>query len=408
MSYEVKQGNIWGRIGAGLGQGMAEQIPKEIERYRLAEGLKQLGQKQGQTPFQQLAEFYSIPGITPQMIQSGTELLKQQAAAQSLKDRSMQKPEPIPTPYDQQKPPEETTTIETPQPLEETLEPYEPLTFEQLQQKAGIRLKQFPEYYRDNPDKAFEDVLAEEKQKEARSNYFQQKRINVQNVENNVRQALRNRKEELGAKIPATLFNKYEKEALVSLKPKSKGGEGLTEEQALQRYLKKMDDASRDYDQLRTFNGLTFYADSPSEGRRRIKALRQSFAKRDDLENFADSLVSEANISPQTAYELAFDIEDNKNLKKTIDSLSPIMGYSEPEDRELVFKKVAKSMTENDSPLAIGENLRKKGYPVDEWLMYLQENQDELGLKPRQVRELTKKTTYLPTLNDLWINSIKF
>lgn len=76
--YEVKQGNIFGRIGSGIGQGLAEQVPKEIERHRLASGLRELSEKKGLSPFQQFAELSAIPGITPQAIQSGSELLKYQ------------------------------------------------------------------------------------------------------------------------------------------------------------------------------------------------------------------------------------------------------------------------------------------------------------------------------------------
>jgi hypothetical protein len=75
MSYSIKPGNLFGRIGTELGKGLAEQIPKEVERTRLAQGLEALGQQQGLTPFQQLGRLATLPGVTPQLIQSGAELL---------------------------------------------------------------------------------------------------------------------------------------------------------------------------------------------------------------------------------------------------------------------------------------------------------------------------------------------
>jgi len=69
MSYQVKQGNIFGRLGSGIGQGLAEQLPKEIERSRLAQGLEDLSQQQGLSPTQKFAKLAAIPGVTPQMIQ---------------------------------------------------------------------------------------------------------------------------------------------------------------------------------------------------------------------------------------------------------------------------------------------------------------------------------------------------
>ena len=38
-------GSVAGRIGKGFGQGLAEQLPKEIEKYRLSSGLNKLGKQ---------------------------------------------------------------------------------------------------------------------------------------------------------------------------------------------------------------------------------------------------------------------------------------------------------------------------------------------------------------------------
>lgn len=79
-SYKVSPGNIFGRIGQGFGQGLAQQIPEEIQRGRLQSGLQNLAENsEGLTPFQQFARLSSIPGATPQMIESGANLLRQQA-----------------------------------------------------------------------------------------------------------------------------------------------------------------------------------------------------------------------------------------------------------------------------------------------------------------------------------------
>jgi hypothetical protein len=82
MAQKIKQANIFGRIGSGIGQGLAEQIPKEIERNRLASGLRQFEQEyQNMTPMQQLARLSSIPGIPNQTIQSFSELARRQNLA---------------------------------------------------------------------------------------------------------------------------------------------------------------------------------------------------------------------------------------------------------------------------------------------------------------------------------------
>ena len=33
MAIEINQGNLFGRIGTGIGKGLADQVPKEIDRY---------------------------------------------------------------------------------------------------------------------------------------------------------------------------------------------------------------------------------------------------------------------------------------------------------------------------------------------------------------------------------------
>ncbi len=78
MGYKVSQGNIFGRIGEALGNSLSETVPKEIERHRLASGLKDFEQShESLTPMQQMARLLAIPGITPQGVQSMGELAKQ-------------------------------------------------------------------------------------------------------------------------------------------------------------------------------------------------------------------------------------------------------------------------------------------------------------------------------------------
>ena len=74
-TVSIPQASISGRIGTGIGKGLSESLPKEIERGRLQQGLYQLGNQQGLSPFQQFSALASLPGVSPQIIQSGTDLL---------------------------------------------------------------------------------------------------------------------------------------------------------------------------------------------------------------------------------------------------------------------------------------------------------------------------------------------
>ncbi len=89
MATYVKQGDIFGRIGTGLGQGLAEQLPKEMEHARLSAGLKKLGEESPNlSPTEFLTKAYSTYGITPQMVQSLGEAAKYQRQRAAYKPRS--------------------------------------------------------------------------------------------------------------------------------------------------------------------------------------------------------------------------------------------------------------------------------------------------------------------------------
>ena len=69
--FQVSQGTLGGRLGTAIGQGLAEGLPKGIERGMLKQGLDQFAQQaQGLSPLEQVSKLFSIPGITPQMVQA--------------------------------------------------------------------------------------------------------------------------------------------------------------------------------------------------------------------------------------------------------------------------------------------------------------------------------------------------
>lgn len=73
------RGSIFGRIGKGLGQGLSEQIPKEVERYRLSSGLKNLAKNAGNlSPLEQAAEYLPLLQNNPAALQILPSLLAQQ------------------------------------------------------------------------------------------------------------------------------------------------------------------------------------------------------------------------------------------------------------------------------------------------------------------------------------------
>ena len=82
-------GNFASNFGAGIGRGLSEQVPKEVERSRLAYGLKNLNEtSEGLTPFERFSKLLAIPGLTPQGVQSAAELLKMEGQRRGLSKRA--------------------------------------------------------------------------------------------------------------------------------------------------------------------------------------------------------------------------------------------------------------------------------------------------------------------------------
>lgn len=86
MAQYIKQGDIFGRIGTGVGKGIAEQLPEEIQRGRLASGLRAFERDAPNlSPLQQISRSFSIPGTTPEMQRQLGEFARQQARGQAYR-----------------------------------------------------------------------------------------------------------------------------------------------------------------------------------------------------------------------------------------------------------------------------------------------------------------------------------
>ena len=91
-SVSIPQPNIFGRIGTGVGQGLAEQLPKELENYRLKTGLKNIADQADSgklSPAQFLAQTAGTYGVTPQIVQSMGELAKIQNQGNAYKNAAV-------------------------------------------------------------------------------------------------------------------------------------------------------------------------------------------------------------------------------------------------------------------------------------------------------------------------------
>jgi len=406
-----QKGSLAGRIGAGFGEGFSEQAPKEFERYRMAQGLEKFqNQSGGRSPIQNLAAISSIPGVTPQMIQSFGELSKQQAQANALANRKELENRPPPSPFPDRKrggqPGSDIPSITQPKPLEQIQEGYIPPTYEQKLDRAGELYNANPGLYQNNPQLAIDAVDQEETQKKAITEAYEKKHQNLTDIQDNVVNRLKAHSERLGVnKVPANVYSKVEDEAIKATKPKKDGGGGLTEQQAMKKYGDKLDEINRQYEAVDTIGNWGMTARKPSSTLRNIESLQKDFKKRDDTENFADTLIDSSGLSPLMAYSMADPVKEYKQLNSYISKL-PRINDTKSEDPAYETEKISENlfnMMGEGSPLAIAYELKRLGYDPNTWLDYVTKNKDKLKVK--QGRQVDKPVNVFGTLNDWWLSS---
>lgn len=429
-SYSVKPADIFGRLGSGIGQGLAETMPKEIERGRLASGLQQFEQDASNlSPMQQLARISTIPGITPQMIQSFGDLARQQAKGNALlQANSQNQPQPkvgasfSGESLQQGKEIGKSPSITQALPIEKIQEGYIPPSLADKEAFAAYLFNQNPARFGYDPDKARqasdEHYMLQEKQNEA----YLKKHGELTKLQDNVVNRLNNQADKLSVQIPPNTFSNIESKAINAVKPRSEGGEGLTEEQAMRKYGKELDNISRDYDSIRKITGAAI-AQDPQGAARTIDSLQQKFAERGDSENFALKLEGDLNLSPMMAHSIAKPIKRDPAINsyiKNLPDLTPAQGAKLPvglpgisskiapitarKTREISPKLAELMKKEDASPLSISRALKQKGYDPSAWLDYVTENRKELNLTEEQGRELDKPQPLITGLKDLWFS----
>lgn len=410
---KIKQANIFGRIGELTGQGLAESIPKEAERTRLAAGLERLGQQKNLDPWQQFTGLISQPGITPQAIQTGGEILRQRGISQGFNKAAQEglpgqgqplasKPEQ-PTPLQQfVAPPEAVGStpakgLTSPAGTQATLKPYIPMNYQQKVALASQLQQGNPQLYPD-AQSALQGAEAIDQSNLQQSQAQQGARKSQIDVEDRIRGQLSGLREASGARIPDNVYQDVENETLNAVE------KGKTELEAAKEGRNKLDKISREYNSVQGLGNWTYPFQSPKGATQAIYSLRNDFKKRNDLENFADTLVGENGLSYPKAYYVAYPVEDNPALAKDIKSLKnlhPSLDDAGKETNKLV-EKLAKNLGKEGSPLSVAEELRSKGYDPNIWMQYLIKNKRNLDLTERQARELGKTINWLPNLNDVW------
>ncbi len=404
-----------GQFFNSLNTSLSQSLPKYIEHGMLSQGLKQFEQDSANlNPMQQLTRLSSIPGMTPQMIESFGKLARQQSKGQALQ-RLDNRPAAFPTQAIQsaEKPSSSVPSLTQPDIFEKVQEGFIPPTTEEIEQQASKAFQKSPEFFENDPVKALQWAEQKAQREEARAAAFQKKYENLNTIQSSIVKRLGDHSKGLGVEIPPNVYSKVEDEAIQAAKPKSQGGRGLTEQQAMKEYGKKLDDISRDYKAIDSLGNWSLFGRRPSENVRTIKSLQKNFKERGDTENFADMLIARNKLTPMFAYSLADPVEDYPKINKKIKSLDSL-GHNEtmfttekiPESKEKtlqIAESLASYLKKDGNPLSIAYELDKKGYDPKEWLDYVNQHREELNLREDQIRALNKPINFIGNINDLWI-----
>lgn len=431
MAQVIKQADIFGRIGTGIGKGLSEQVPKEIERYRMSAGLQQLEKDSpGLTPQQYYTRALQVPGLAdkPQVVQSLGDLARQQAKGDALSKFSNENQAPNNEVFP--KAPSASSmdrgslspSITKAKSLEKIQEGYIPPSIEERDAIASDAYNSNKSFFGNDPQKAIDWANQKIAQDEKINEAYSSQHNKLSALQDNIVSRLKSYSENLGVAIPSRVYSQIEDKAINAVKPKSENGKGLTEQEAIKEFGKELDSASRDFQAIETLGDWGISFKPAKETLSSIESLRTKFKRLGATEDFADKMVSENKFSPAFAYALAEPVKSVPILNESLKEAKSIKAGVVPGGRGLVAvslpkkedvqkktealtKKLAPLLGKEGSPLAVAYELSKKGYDPNIWRNYLIKNRDKLGLTEAQGRQLDKSNSLVGTWNDWWLSS---
>ncbi len=332
MVQYIKQGDIFGRIGENLGKGLAEQLPKAVERGRLSSALKDIGERKDQTPFQSFSALAGQASDYPQIVQSGAELLKQQGIRNSFAKQANRGPGGEKIPLGQQPLPKniaesfakigqkrspEGAVYNPKSELEERSPGENPLREEALPAKPWTQdrwvseMADAQERYPDLNNQELMGLVDKKQQRELAAHEAERAvdayKESIQDKANSAfDKALETKLEKVGAEtysdVPGTLQNKIKRKMINELvsdrNANIKDVADKWSDLAVRR--------SKALGNVEIDSHKGFLSKSPSEVLSNLNANSKIFKDLGDSENYKDILISKLKFSPQRASEVAY------------------------------------------------------------------------------------------------------
>lgn len=437
MVQVLPASNKWATAGHNFGQGISEQIPKEVEHYRLSQGLKELGKQKNLTPMEFATQAASVYGMTPEMHRQFGQLAREQGNKNAYRNLSsqgenVQQPEERGFNRDEFTPPKVGSSgkplrnikpgvadtgiqrIENEKainPREEnkpsvvdrnpTAKSQEYVPNWTPQQRINERAKistQFPQFTPeqiDNMANANEEAYKSLSEAE-RKNYDRQEQIKDA-VDNKFEKAVRNR---LEIKKDEPIFTNnisganYEN-AKRELEKDIKNNPNKNIDEQVAKWSQHLLDFADKKQEMKTLaeRGLYSYYFNNSETLKSLKSYQEAFDETGNLKEFNDILRKDPKdggfgMSNMGAASLTYPV--SKSIKDQINSMPRIKSGNRENDSRNFAKQIVDKGLGDQSPLAIAQEAQMKDpfFDVVSFLDYFADNKKSIPMLEHQKQDV--------------------
>ncbi len=442
-SFKVNQGSTLGRIGSGVGKGLSEQLPKEIERGRLAQGLEQFNKESANlSPVEQYSKLVPLLSGSPhgaQALQILPELLKQQNLRNAYANRSKGEGQNVPEegslqpreffqpgrigsqgneptqmqgqqtvrPEDQGQP----QIIEN-NPLRNEAIPGRPWSDQRREQEISnafergfaTTLPEAVQYASDKEQRELAQPLAVQKQDE----YLRDQK---DRLDADLDKRMSTLLETSGEK--GKIFEDLSGEDINNIKRSAdrdlRTSPGATIEDISNKWAKKGLDLAKTRTDVNTLanRGFTDRITDPEKTFDKLKSYQKIFAETGNQENYFTSLKEKFGLSNNGAAVIAFprSKEVSSYIKNFPSSIRKNSGNASTESRKFAAD-LSNHLSRDDSILAIASEMRRKDINFDPHAFFsqLRDDLDILPFTPFQKREIAKgMESFIPTWGDISI-----
>lgn len=449
-TINISQPSIFGRVGTGFGQGLAEQLPKEIERERLASGLRNLSAKKDLSPVEQFTEFLSIPGAAekPQVVQTMGELLRNQGLKQGFKNQSSSKPnfsaqsnenrvldeikfanlaEQRKSPINQNENPQNQINVLPNQQGQPQIVPKNPLSPE-LQPAVRWSTERMGEEIGDLADKhpymTYDQIKQQAIENEQR--YLQQPedarrqqdllRETQERIRGKFDKLLETKLQKQGSQVFADVSGSMKNNLIRGMESDLSRNPNKSEDDVINSWTEKGLDLAKTKKLLEAKAGSNLFATpilfNKEAYRKELEQFSDIYKKAANSEEFYNSLQSLYGMSPMGAAYLAYprtkEVSSYLNSIKIPNNRTGVP-YIDPKKSYDNSRKIAADIghliTPQDSLLAIARELQQKDPYFNKAAFFEQlgNDKEEIGLNARQQRELTDSSQLLPSWADVLI-----